>query len=151
MYKKWLKLEIFYKNLTISVFYSIILISIALILLILNTSYIYGTLIGLGSLWIVNGIIWLLWFKFKKVKGFMAAITPIALLFIRLAIFTGQFLLIILVINHAHNKADNLNIMFSPVNAFADLLAYSIPLISYLTVGNIHLFGSIKENKGKGK
>ena len=81
----------------------------------------------------------------------MAKITPIGVLFIRLVIFITMFLIVILVINPIYVDKHTAEIMFNPINNFALLLAYSIPFISYLTIGIMELFKSIKENKKKGK
>ena len=151
MYEKWVELEIFNKNLIVSFFYSILGLIISLILLSINTSYLYGTLLGLFILWLSNGIIWLLWFKIKKIKTFMTKIIPVGILFIRLVIFAAMFLLVILVINPMYDHGHTLNIMLNPINNFALLIAYSIPFVSYFTIYIIDTFKIKKTNKKKGK
>jgi len=151
MYEKWLKLEIFNKNLIISFFYSILGLIISLILLIINTSYLYGTLLGLFILWLSNGIILLLWFKIPKIKTFMAKIIPVGILFVRLSIFTAMFLLVILVINPIYVERHTSKIMLSPINNFALLIVYSIPFVSYFTIYFIEIFTSKKIKKNKKK
>ena len=87
MKKKWNELEIFHKSIIFSGIYSFILIIISLILLLDDTSWIYGTLIGTGLLFISYLIIWILWFKISKIKIIMSKGTSVLIPLIRIVLF----------------------------------------------------------------
>lgn len=149
-FEKWLNKEIFYRNIFVSIVYSIIMIIISLILLLVDTSIIYGSLIGVTMLWVTNLLIWLLWFKIPKIKSFMNKITPIGVWIIRMLIFITMFLIIILYINPSLSDFSGLKLVMEPINLFALMVTYSINTFSYLTIIIIDVFISIKETK-KGK
>ena len=65
-------------------------------------------------------------------------------------IFVAIFLPTVIKINPSYGSVGS-EIMFEPINIFAILFVYSIPFVSYLTVGIIHLILSRKQKKKKGK
>ena len=150
MYKKWSQQESFFKSVPFSIFYSIIALGISLILLLIDSSWLYGTLIGLVILWISYLLIWILWYKIPKIKSFMAKIVPIGTLSIRIIIFVSSFLIISLVINPwlvpGLKHQDKL---LKPINTLSLLWTYSIPTLSYLTAGTIDVIQSIKLQRRK--
>ncbi len=131
MREKWLNFSFFQKNIFISIFYSLLLVFISLILLINNTSWIYGTSIGIFALFLSYLFIGIILKKmpFSKILFW-------TILMVRIILFLLFYLLIIFLIN---NKYDNLDRFLYPVNTFFFLLVYSISFYSYITIWLIDL------------
>lgn len=146
-FTKWLNKGIFFKNIYVSIIYSIIVICISMILLLVNTSIFYGTLMGIIILWIANLIIWLLWFKIPRINKTMSKITPIGVWAVRIGIFIPIFLIVVFYINPSISSETGLKLLLSPINILALIFAYSINMFSYLTIGIIDVFISINKTK----
>ncbi len=133
--KVWSKLDTFYKGLFISTFYSFIFIIIGLILLIVDSSWIYGTLLGVITLYFSMMISWIIYFHINNKNKFGIAMSLLNWL-LRLILFTIVFILFILVINPTlSNESISLNSTLRPVNLIMLLLVYSlVPALSYYTV-----------------
>ena len=133
-----------------SILYSIISLIISLILLVLDTSWLYGTLIGLIILWFSYLVIWILWYKIPKIKSTMAKIVPIGILLIRVVIFISSLLLISLLINPwLIPGLEHQDKLLKPINTLSLLWTYSIPTVSYMTVGIIDVVQSMKLQRSK--
>lgn len=130
MKNKWLQLEVFHKSILTSLILAILFVLISSILVLINTSYLYGALVGLGILYLSYLVIWILWYKIPKIKLFMAQWTPVFAPLIRIVIFTLTFLLISLIINNG----SGIEIFLNPINTIMMLITYTSTLLSYLIV-----------------
>lgn len=151
MFKKWSLQESFFKSIPFTIMYSFIALGISLILLVVNTSWLYGTLVGIVILWFSYFVIWVLWYKIPKIKSQMVRILPIGIILLRIIIFISSLLIISLVINPwlipGLKHKDKL---LEPINTISLLLTYSLPILSYLTIGTIDIIHSINlQKKGK--
>lgn len=148
MAKKWTKLEVFYKGLILSTVYTVILVLISLILLVKDTSYIYGSIIGITALWISYLFIWILFFGVDKIKLSMVKALPYLVPIIRLVIFLIFYLVPLLVVNANFWKyPQGMDQILYPINTFMILIGYSIHVISYFTAVLIDIIIESKENK----
>ncbi len=142
MKNKWLETETFPKSILISLIYSLIMIIISSILLLVNTSFIYGTLIGIGILYLSYLIIWTLWYKIPKIKTTMAKATPLLAPMIRIVIFITTLLLIAFFVG----EGEGIDKFTNPINAIMMLITYTLTLFSY---GTVIIIDSILEKKNK--
>lgn len=128
---KWKEIEIFYKGMVVTTFYSMIALLVSMILLVVNNTFIYGTLLGIGSLYFAYLVIWLLIFKIPTKEKlntiFVSVIAPL----IRVGFFTIILLITALVLNGSQQGLER---FLYPANAFSLLFTYTIPLASYFTV-----------------
>ncbi len=130
MKDKWLKSETFIKSIWVSLIFSGLMLLIGSILLIIDTSYIYGALIGIGILYLSYFIIWVLWYKIPKIKTTMAKATPLLAPLIRIVIFITTLLLIAFLLG----SGEGVNKFTQPVNTIMMLITYTLTLFSYGTV-----------------
>ncbi len=142
MKQKWIQLETFPKSILVSFIFTLIMILIGSILLIVDTSYLYGVLVGAVLLYISYFIIWVLWYAIPPIKTSMAKLTPLLAPMIRTAIFVIAFLLILFLVN----DGEGLEKVLSPINTLMSLITYTLTLFSY---GVVILVDSILENKNK--
>ncbi len=127
MKQKWLQLEIFPKSIIVSTIFSLLMIITGSILLIVDTSYLYGVLVGIIILYISYLLIWLLWYSIPSIKTRMAKLTPVLAPLIRIVIFITAFLLVSLVIN----EGEGLEKFLGPINTIMILITYTLTLFSY--------------------
>ncbi len=138
MFQRWLEKESFYRSIPFSIFYSIIALGVSLILLLIDNSWLYGTLFGIAILWLSYFAIWILWFKIPKIKTFMTKIIPIGTIALRILIFVISLLLISLLINPwLLPGIEHKDKLLKPINTLSLLWTYSIPTVSYITIGII--------------
>lgn len=148
MFKKWFFKETFFKSIPFSIIYSIISLVISLILLVVDNSWLYGTLIGLAIMWLSYLLIWILWYKIPKIKSTMSKIIPIGVITLRIIIFISSLLIISLLINPLLIPGlKHQDKLLKPINTLSLLWTYSIPTLSYLTVGTIDVIQSMKLQK----
>ena len=144
MKEKWDNLEIFHQSVIISSIYSLIAIIISSILILVNSSFIYGTLIGVGLLFLSYLLIWFLWYKIPKIQTVMAKCTAWLSPLIRILLFLSIYLTIIFTIN---GEMDGLDKFLEPVNTFSLLATYTIPMFSYFTIGFVDMFLNRQKKK----
>ncbi len=142
MKDKWLQTETFPKSILVSLIYTLLLIIVGLILLVVNTSYIYGVLVGSGILYTSYILIWLIWYKIPKIKLKMVKATAWLAPIIRIAIFLTTFLLIVFLVN----EGTGLDIFINPINTIMMLVTYTFTIFSY---GTVIVIDSILEKKNK--
>lgn len=136
MKKNWNNLEIFHQSIVVSIIYSIMTILISLILLLVDTSWIYGSLIGIALLFLSYFIIWVIWYKIPKFEKLLTILLPIFVPLIRIILFVPVLICIILLIN----IGEGIDKVLYPVNVFSFLITYSISMISYFTIGFAEMF-----------
>ncbi len=141
MKEKWLEQEVFPKSIIISLIYSLVMIIIGLILVVINTSYLYGVLVGVLLLYISYLIIWVLWYKIKPIKTHMAKMTGVWSPVIRITVFIFTMLLIVFFIN----TGEGLDSFIQPINIVMMLITYTF--VTMLSLGTTHIIDSYLENK----
>lgn len=130
MFEKYKTLNMFNKGMVFTIMYSIIALILGLVLLCLDTSWIYGVLIGI-LLIIVTSIISFFLYKIPC-KGAMNAVgIPIISLIIRIIVFITIYCIVVFTQNE----------LFQPINSLMMLFTYMIPMYAYFTVAFIGLFG----------
>ncbi len=142
MKDKWLQTETFPKSILVSLIYTLLLIIVGLILLVVNTSYIYGVLVGSGILYVSYLLIWLIWYKIPKIKLKMVKATAWLAPIIRIVIFLTTFLLIVFLVN----EGTGVDVFVQPINTLMMLVTYTFTIFSY---GTVIVIDSILENKNK--
>ncbi len=138
MLAKYKMLSMFNKSIVFIVIYSFIAIIIGLILLLVDTSWIYGILVGLLLL-IFTQLIAFGMYRIKTKNGKVnAVLIPNMVLLMRVVIFFAMFLVIMFAVNAPVSKE---TMALKPINTIAMLLTYGIPGYAYITVCMISLFG----------
>lgn len=138
MKDKWNRLETFHKSFILSLILSMIVIGICTITLIIDTSYLYGALLGAILLVFSYLVIWILWYKIPNIQTTMAKSTSLLSPMIRIIIYITFYLIVLFAIN-------DLNV-FQPINTFTLLIVYTITPIGYVSTGIVdHLFREKEE------
>lgn len=143
MFKKYKTLNMFNKSMIFTIIYSLIALIIGLVLLCLDTSWLYGILMGIILVFTTTLINY---FIYKiPCKGAMNAVgLPTITLVLRVVIFLTMFCITIFVINPSildgYGTFDQ-EMLFHPINAVIMLFIYMIPVYAYFTVCAISLFG----------
>ncbi len=144
MKEKWLNLEIFPKSILVSLIFTLLMLSIGSILLVVDTSYLYGVLVGTGILYLSYFIIWILWYKIPAIKSAMSKTTAILSPTIRIVVYIISLLLIVFFIG----EGQGLDRFVQPINTIMMLITYTLTLFSY---GTVIVIDKILENKQKQK
>ncbi len=131
MKEKWSKLETFHKSFITSMVLCTIMVMICAILILIDTSYIYGALLGSILLIVSHLIIWGLWYGIPSIKKWMAKSTPWLAPFIRILIYITALLLVIYFVN---NNSNGMDIFLYPINTIVLLITYTITPFSYVAV-----------------
>ncbi len=142
MKEKWLNLEIFPKSILVSLIFTSLMLSIGSILLVVDTSYLYGVLVGTGILYLSYFIIWILWYKIPKIKSAMSKTTAILSPTIRIVVYIISLLLIVFFVG----EGEGLDRFVQPINTIMMLITYTLTLFSY---GTVIVIDKILENKQK--
>ncbi len=141
MKDKWLQQEVLQKSIIVSTIYSLLMILIGAILIVVNTSYICGALIGVGLLYFSYLIIWILWYKIPSIKTYMAKMTAVLSPSIRIVVFLTTMFIIVFFIN----SGEGTDLFLYPINIIMMLLTYT--LVTMLSFGTIVIIDSILESK----
>ncbi len=144
MKEKWLQLEIFPKSILVSLIFTLVMLAIGSILLIVDTSYLYGVIAGTIILYLSYFIIWILWYKIPGIKSVMAKATGLLSPTIRIVIYITALLLIAFLIG----EGEGLDKFVQPINTIMMLITYTLTLASY---GVVIWIDKIIENKQKQK
>lgn len=138
MLAKYKTLNMFNKSMVFTIIYSLIALIIGLVLLTVDTSWLYGILMGLILL-IFTQLLAFGMYKIKTNNGKVnAVLMPNMVLIMRVITFFSMFLITMFAINAPVSME---TIVLKPINTIAMLLTYVIPGYAYVTVGMISLFG----------
>lgn len=129
MFEKYKTLNMFNKGIVFTIMYSVIALILGLALLHLNSTYIYGILMGILLIIVTNIISYFLYNI--PCKGRMHAVgMPLVSLIIRILFFTIIYCAVIYMQNG----------LFKPINSLMILFTYLIPMYAYFTIAFIGLF-----------
>lgn len=145
MRDKWINSETFPKNILTSLIYSVIFIIIGAFLLFIDTSFLYGVILGVIIQYLSYLIIWVLWYCIPNIKTAMAKATPFLAPIIRILIFLTTFLLIVFLVNTGEGTEKFLQ----PINLLMTLITYTFTIVSYGTV--LVIDSILKKQKGEEK
>ncbi len=141
MKDKWLQQEVLPKSIIVSIIYSVLMIVIGAILIVVNTSYIYGALVGVGLIYISYLIIWVLWYKINSIKTYMAKMTAVLSPAIRILVFITSMILILVFVNYG-NGTDK---FLEPINIIMMLITYTFTTM--LSFGTVVIIDAVLENR----
>ncbi len=120
------------------------MLTIGSILLIVDTSYLYGVLVGTGILYLSYLLIWIFWYKIPKIQNTMAKATSVLAPMLRIVIYLTTMLLIVFLCS----TEEGLDRFVQPINTIMMLITYTLTLLSY---GTVIAIDKIIENKNKQK
>ncbi len=141
----WETLETFHKSVIISILYCIVSIVICSLLISINTSFLYGALLGTTLLLTSHFVIWVIWYKIPSIQHVMVKTISWLAPLIRIIIYLSIWLLVVLLVN---DDTSALTLMTMPINTFVLLIVYTITPFSY---GTVIVIDILLEKRGGGK